>query len=341
MPSSPDMNLNWRSAMVYARAIKDFTRSEAPELRRASFEKIAASDWSDLPAAQQFQVKGGTLGFRHYPASASRRRLVLVHGSACFGDLMHEMAVRIARKNMAHVYTLDMRGHGLSSGPRGHAVNDPNEMVADIAAFLQHLRSAVGDPYIVLGGHSAGGGLVLAFARSEAQRLASAYLFLAPFLGLGSNLNRPHFGGWVRRLHISRLRALSAANLLGIKRFNDTTVVDFNVGPAGDPRYVASWSFNTLLAFGPGRWMADAAPLPREKPVLVLAGRDDECFAQPLYAEAFKLVAPHAEVAEVGPGGHWDLLVDNQAIQLINGWLSRQPGAVADEAAPVRPERAA
>ncbi len=238
------------------------------------------------------------------------------------------------------MYTLDMRGHGLSSGKRGHAVTVPNQMIGDIAAFLEHLRAKLGHSYITLGGHSAGGGLVLAFARSSEQQLASSYLFLAPFLGLGSKVNRPHFGGWVR-LELLKFQLLTLANLFGITRFNEATVVGFNVGAARDPRYVANWSFNTLLQYGPGPWLEDLPLLSREKPVLVLAAAADECFVQPLYKEAFQVIAPHAQLPDVGLGGHWDLLVDPIAIQLIIAWLADQSASRDREVPAAYPDRAA
>lgn len=323
VPAGDRPGIHWRSLGSYIRAIGAFTRTAAPILERSSFARIAASDWSDLPPAQTFPVPSASLGFRHYPAADSKRVLVLIHGSGCFGDLAHEMAVRIVRRNAAHVYTLDMRGHGRSSGPRGHAIDDQGQMIGDVAAFIRHLQATRDRPQITLGGHSAGGGIVLAFARSPAADLVSSYLFLAPFLGFGSEVDRPHFGGWVR-LRIGVLRLLTLANVLGITRFNGSTVVDFNIEAAGDPRYVPSWSFSTLLAFGPDRWSANARPLPAHKPVLVLACSDDECFSQRHYAGAFAVVAPHAELPEVGPGGHWDLLVDAKAAQLAIRWLEAQ-----------------
>jgi non-heme chloroperoxidase len=105
-----------------------------------------------------------------------------------------------------------------------------------------------------------------------------------------------------------------------------------------DPRYAASWSFNTRLAFGPGRWLNKTMPIIDDKPVLVLAGERDECFVQPLYRDAFKLVAPHAEIPSVGAGGHWDLLTEPKAIEALGAWLATQPDPGAHD--PQHSERA-
>ncbi len=200
--------------------------------------------------------------------------------------------------------------------------------------------TVVDDPYIVLGGHSAGGGLVLAFANSIHRHLACSYLFLAPFLGLGSEVNRPHFGGWVR-VHRLKLAAIALAKLAGLSRFDDATVVTFNTAPARDERYVASWSFMTLLAFGPGPWLPGRLSISPEQRVLVLALQDDECFKQPLFAAAFAAIAPHAEVPELGRGGHWDLLVDQGAIQRLIAWLHAQASREETEPKVALPGQAA
>lgn len=325
-PTGYDPAISWSNLVQYVRAVREFTRAEPPELPASAFERISETDWDTLPAARMFRLSdGGYLGFRHYAAPHSGRTLVLVHGSACFGDQLHGMAEAIAEAGLAQVFTLNMRGHGLSGGARGHAVDAPNQMVCDIEAFVRRLKSDRPHQPIVLGGHSAGGGLVLGFSRTPAARLASGFLFIAPFLGLGSPVNRPYFGGWARQRNFA-LRALVLANLFGIKRFNDVTVVDFDPDACGgEPRYTPGWSFNTLLAFGPGRWVDDAPPIPEHKPVLVLAGSADECFVQPLYRQAFDRIAPQAEIPDVGPVGHWDVMVEPRAIAALAAWLCRLP----------------
>ncbi len=292
-----------------------------PELPFSAFARISAMDVRTLPKPRFLDLGNDMrLGYRCYEADADVQ-LVLVHGSGCFGDQLHEMALRISRAGKAQVYTLNMRGHGLSDGERGHAVSSADEIVADVGQFLAHIRATRPDDRIILGGHSAGGGVILGVSRTDANDLVSGYIFLSPYLGIGSPTLRPYFGGWVG-LRTMTLRALAALNLFGIKRFNNRTVVDFNVEACiHDPRFVRSWSFNTMLAFGAGPWLKNATPIPADKPVLMLAGDKDECFVQPLFPEAFDTIAPHAEMPPVGPSGHWDLLVDPLAISAMTGWL--------------------
>jgi pimeloyl-ACP methyl ester carboxylesterase len=327
-----DNQLSWRTLWGYARAVSAFSRSALPDLHRGSFERLSVAagvpgpgaPQPDLPAQEGLEMSDGyPLAYRHYRSRASRRVVILVHGAGCFGDQMQVMARRLSRSGLADVYTLDMRGHGLSPGRPGHSVDDPRQMVSDLSDFVAFAARRHSGSAIVLGGHSAGGGLVLAVSRSPLHQLISAYLFLAPFMGLGSPVNRPYFGGWVR-LRGVRLRALSLISALGVTRFNGNTVVDF--APAArllDSRYAPSWSFNTTLAFGPGLWFEQPVPINPNIPVLVAAGTADECFVSSLYPTAFRTIAPHAEFCSLGAIGHWDLLVDPKMLAAVERWLGR------------------
>lgn len=317
--------LNWSTLRQYERAISEFTTTPPVTLPRDSFARLSAMDISNLPTLETLTASDGCrLAFRHYIGHGDVRRIVvLIHGSAGYGDQLRALASGIAASGEAQVYTLDMRGHGLSGGKAGHAVSHIEQPCEDIAEFIGFLDRKTPGARIILGGHSAGGGLVLRYCRSPAGRRLSACLFLAPYLGIGSPTIRPLFGGWVK-VRVDRLRAVTLASTLGIKRFNNTTVVSFDLTACSNRQsYTPSWSFNTLLAMGPGRWAADAMGIDSSKAVLVVAGDRDECFYADAYHEAFQLIAPQAEVRTIQNIGHWDVLVDPQVVAITTEWLSR------------------
>lgn len=315
--------MQWKTLLAYERVLRKFLKARRPQLPLSTFAGLAALDARTLPPPRFLELGDRRLGYRYYAAPSSVH-LVLIHGAGCFGDQLHTMASSIANDGKAQVTTLNMAGHGLSDGVRGHAVQSPEQILEDVHAYLHQLRSEGTCDRIVLGGHSAGGGVVLAASRSSVDRLIDGYLFLAPYLGLGSPTVRPYFGGWtgVRSL---KLRALVLANLFGIRKFNDATVIDFDENACVlDPRYVKNWSFETMMAFGPGRWLPRAAPISPEKPVLLLAGERDECFDPDLYQDALNVIAPHATMRRVGRCGHFDLLVNAKAIGLVEKWIARK-----------------
>jgi non-heme chloroperoxidase len=316
--------VGWKTLLACERALRQFTVNPSGSLSYSAFAGLSAIDAATLPSRLFFTARDGQkLGFRCYEAD-SGIQLVLIHGAGCFGDQMHQIANRIARTGRARTYTLNVRGHGLSDGERGHAVTGARQIVDDVSEFLVWLKAQRPNDRIVLAGHSAGGGVVLGVSRTQARNLISGYIFLAPYLGLGSPTVRPHFGGWVK-VRSWIFRTLILLNLLGIKRFNHTTVVEFNMDAClHDPRFVRDWSFNTTLAFGPGNWHARATAIPAEKPVLLLAGKSDQCFVEALYRDAFQTIAPHADMPAIGALGHWDILVNLQAIAALEAWLDEK-----------------
>ncbi len=317
--------LNWSTLLQYARAATEFTTTPPVTLPRNSFSRLSAMDTTGLPRSETMTTTDGyALAFRHYVGRHGGRTIViLIHGSAGYGAQLHMLASAIAESGRGQVYTLDMRGHGFSDGKPGHAVRHAEQMGDDIAEFIGFVESRTPEAPIVLGGHSAGGGLVLRFSRSPAGQRVAAYYFLAPYLGLGSPTIRPLFGGWAK-VQANRLRALSLANVLGIHRFNEATVVSFDLSACPNREaYTTSWSFNTLLAMGPGRWAPNALGIDGDKPVMVISGDHDECFYPETYAEAFGILAPQAEVRTIADSGHWDVLVDPQAAKITLDWLSR------------------
>jgi non-heme chloroperoxidase len=335
--------VGWKTLLAYERALRQFAANPSVNLSYSAFAGLSAIDAATLPTRFFFATRDGQkLGFRCYEAD-SGIQLVLIHGAGCFGDQMHQIADRIAKAGQARTYTLNMRGHGLSEGERGHAVTGPRQIVEDISEFLAWLKAQRPNDRIVLAGHSAGGGVVLGVSRTQGRNLVSGYIFLAPYLGLGSPTVRPQFGGWVK-VRGWTFRALVLLNLFGIKRFNQTTVVEFNMDAClHDPRFVRDWSFNTTLAFGPGNWLANATAIPAEKPVLVLAGESDQCFVEALYRDAFQTIAPHADMPAIGPRGHWDILVDPTAIAILEAWLDNKIPNIfsADEVQKARNEAVA
>ncbi|TVR96113.1 MAG: alpha/beta hydrolase [Rhodospirillales bacterium] len=265
---------------------------------------------------------GLELGYRHYPGESSRV-LILIHGAAGHGGHLHVFARSIAQQGAASVYVPDMRGHGLSGRRRGHAVAYPEQMVEDVAVLLGEVaRDHPGAP-IVLGGHSAGGGLVIRCCAAALGERVSGMLLLAPFLGHTAPTTRPRIGGWVA-VYRTRMSALIALNARGITGLNDLPVVEFNQPAATlDGRETLSWSYNTLLAFGPGNAAAELERAGANRPMLVMVGTDDECFVADAYPAVMAGAAPASEVRLLPGLGHWDLLTDSAAADIALDWLGR------------------
>src|SRR6187402_1167621 len=135
-----DTQLSWRTLHGYARAVSAFSKSVLPDLMRASFERLASAGGAVVPDAKQAALPpheafatsdNYPVAYRHYVSRSTRRVVILVHGAGCFGDQMNVLAQHLSLRDIADVYTLDMRGHGLSPGRPGHAVEEPRQMISD------------------------------------------------------------------------------------------------------------------------------------------------------------------------------------------------------------------
>ncbi len=83
------------------------------------------------------------------------RCLVIVHGLGEHSGRYSHVASFFLSRGFA-LYAMDNRGHGRSSGQRGH-VDRFKEYTEDLAAFLDKVRSTCKDGPVVLIGHSLGG----------------------------------------------------------------------------------------------------------------------------------------------------------------------------------------
>ncbi len=129
------------------------------------------------PSANQLLTcDGDTLLCRHWPGSASPRTWLLVHGlGEHSGRYLHLAEWLQARGD--HVHAFDQRGHGLSTGARGHIAR-PLQLVEQLVEVVEGLATPVH-----LFGHSLGG-LVAASAVARGLIQPRALVLSSPALAL-------------------------------------------------------------------------------------------------------------------------------------------------------------
>jgi alpha-beta hydrolase superfamily lysophospholipase len=115
------------------------------------------------------------------PEGSRRANVALLHGYADYGKRYAHVADAWAERGIA-TYAIDLRGHGLSGGRRGHC-DEFQEYLSD-AAELTHLAQERGGgaPCFSLG-HSFGG-LVAATAAIEQPSPWRGLILSAPYFGL-------------------------------------------------------------------------------------------------------------------------------------------------------------
>ena len=267
-------------------------------------------DFSNVPAAQRFAARDGVqLAYRVYPASAnaSKRSVVLIHGSSSRSNTMHPMAKGFAQAGYT-AYALDVRGHG-ESGTKGQ-IAYIGQLEDDLEDFMKTVKPA-GRGTLV--GFSSGGGFALRFASDARQKLFDAYLLLSPFLHQDAATYRPDSGGWAA-VGLPRFIGLVILNRLGNTRFNDLPVLAFAVDAEAQSILTPQYSFSLAQNFRPrDDYRVDIVAA--RQPMEVLVGQNDEVFYADRFAAVFGEAGKDVPITIVPETGHMDLVLKPAAIQ--------------------------
>lgn len=142
----------------------------------------------------------------YYQTSGSGSPVLLTHGFAATSRMWHGQAE--AFRDRHELITWDMRGHGRSGSPGDETAYSVENTVADMAALLDLL----GHERAVIGGHSLGGYMSLAFYMRHPERV-HALLVIDTGPGYKSAAPREEWnemaGGLARRLERDGLAHLT------------------------------------------------------------------------------------------------------------------------------------
>lgn len=133
-------------------------------------------------------VDGIRLAWHAWEAKVTRAALVVVHGHGEHGSRYHEFARRMAAGGIS-TYALDLRGHGLSDGRRGHTPSF-DVFLQELDRFRREVDGLAGRslPTFLLG-HSMGGLIALRYQQEYAGRFNGAVI-VSPWLATAMRLPR-------------------------------------------------------------------------------------------------------------------------------------------------------
>lgn len=140
------------------------------------------SDHCTISQHTQVAPDGMRIAVRSFvPLTKRLATVVLVHGYLEHSGRYEAFARALAAQGIA-VVAADLRGHGLSDGPRGH-VHDFGHYHQDLFEVITQARLSAGPLPLFLMGHSLGGLIVLDYALRRAPQLAGLVVtnpFIAP-----------------------------------------------------------------------------------------------------------------------------------------------------------------
>ena len=162
-----------------------------PGLSFAAYEERLATEARAPSRVSTGSLDGDVaLAFEvHEPTDPYRDLLVFYHGAGvnmrCGYD---RLAAALAAENPLAVCLTDMRGHGTSGGPRGHARRKAL-VWEDVARILDGMARLHPGARIHVGGHSSAAGLLLNAHSHGCLKRAASLLLLAPNLGYHAALD--------------------------------------------------------------------------------------------------------------------------------------------------------
>lgn len=278
-------------------------------------EPFQSVDFSDVPSAQHYTARDGTLlaWYAYRPKSnlidTSTRRVVVIHGSSSRARSTHVLAQALVAAGYS-VAALDMRGHG-ESGTRGQAAYI-GQLEDDVEDFVRQVPHA--GPQTLMG-FSAGGGFALRFAGSARQALFDRYVLLSPFIHQDAPTARPDTGGWAT-IGMARLVALTLLNRIGITWWNHLPVLQFALDEASRAGLTPTYSYTVAMNFRPhDDYQTDIRNA--RGTVCIVVGKDDELFYADRYAELFAQAGKPVPVTLVPGVNHMGLTLDAVAVQAV------------------------
>ena len=218
------------------------------------------------------------------PQQDNKAVIILIHGLGEHFKRYNNLAEFFNRKGIS-IYSFDQRGHGQSSGMRGH-IESADVVCADIHHLINLVKSEQPGLPLILYGHSLGGNLVL-YCVLKTKPDVQGVISTSPGLGVGTPV--PKIKKEAAKLLSRFLPSFTIDNGLDVNNLShDPQVIkDYKDDPLVHPK--VSLKLATDM-FANGEWIVgNAAKIPI--PMLVLQGGMDHIVSKEM-VEQFVNNAP-------------------------------------------------
>lgn len=290
------------------------------------FSKTQNQNLEHAAPLEELEIAGASpIQYRYYPAENRKRLILFIHGSGWHSLQYAEMANELSSKGIANIVTPDLRGHGFDPERRGD-IDYIGQLEDDIAALIAHIKANHTINQVIIAGHSSGGGLVVRFAGGEHGDMADGWVLMAPFLQHDAPTMRQDAGGWSSIL-VRRIIGLSMLNQIGIRLLNRLTIIQFRMPKSQRDSELGhtatlAYSYRLNTSYAPRRdYGADLAKM--TKPLLVLAGKEDEAFKAEEYEPTISKYTPSGTYKLLDGVSHLDITHNEQTVDAIGHWISK------------------
>ena len=222
---------------------------------------VENSEWKTNEGEKMFSQKWLTDG-------QTKAVVVLVHGlGEHIGRYNH--VAKFLNQNQISVYGFDHRGHGKSSGKRGH-IGSNQFFMSDIDHMIAEAKKENPEIPIFIYGHSLGGNMVLYYALSKKPAIKGV---IATSPGLGTGEPVPPAKLLAAKILKTLVPAMTMDNGLDVNNLshNPQVIKDYQEDPLVHPMISAKLA---TLMFSNGDWIIENASK-FNLPLLLLQGEKD------------------------------------------------------------------
>ena len=257
---------------------------------------------------------------RKYKGENTDSIIIQLHGVLADGFQSNQFAGNIRNATDATVYSVDLRGHGMSGGAPGD-LSYTDQYRDDVADIIKSVRTLHPDSKIMVAGHSMGGGILLRYAMMDDTPEVDGYILFAPLLGQDApTMEQPNSvekqSGGFMKVHMPRLIALGFLNTFGIDTWNHKPVMFFNL-PKEAP--LNTYSFNAAASMSPAHYKDGLQAI--DKPLFVTVGSHDTTFNSAVYGPAVHENTDGTFYLTEG-ATHNGVRHDTKAMEALGKWVS-------------------
>ena len=262
--------------------------------------------------------EGEKIHAQKWLAEGSKAIVILVHG---LGEHIgrYEHVAKFFNENGISLYGFDHRGHGKSTGKRGHIASN-DQFMTDIDSMIKIAKTENPEKPLFLYGHSLGGNMVLFYAFKNNPSI-NGIICTSP--GLGSGEIIPAGKLVAAKILKVFLPSLTMNNRLDVSNLSrdQQVITAYKEDPLVHPMISAKLAMDM---FANGDWViqhAENFPLP----LLLLAGSDDHIISLDKINQFAKNVPENLIKFEILPNFFHELHNDfekEKVLSLFVEWIS-------------------
>lgn len=246
--------------------------------------------------------------------------ITLVHG---LGEHIgrYDHVAKFFNLNQISVYGFDHRGHGKSSGKRGH-IGDSQDFIDDIDTLIETAKKENPDVPVILYGHSMGGNMVLFYTLKKKPEIQGV-ICTSPGLGTGTPV--PPAKLMLAKILKTLMPSMTMDNGLDVNNLsrNPQVVKAYQEDPLVHPMVSTKLAMDM---FSNGDWIIENADK-FDLPLLLLQGEKDHI----VNLEKTKLFASKVSSSKINfnifPELYHELhneFEQEQVLQYILNWINKQ-----------------